>query len=1322
MRGVAKHRRAPRLLAGLVSAALPAGAARAATIFWDGTGTTWNGTTPWSTVSNATTPDPAAKPGASDIADFNISTLNTSQTVNLDAPQSAQGLIFSSTGAVLIQSGAGVNTLTLGTSGITINNGAAADTISAAISLSGAQTWTNGGGPFNVSGTIAEGVNALAIATTAGTTLSGVISGSGGLTKSGNGTLNLSAANTYTGGTIVNAGTLALAYTGNDGKSAVGGSSLQINNNASVLLNTTNTLGFNGNGPAIVITAGAQMNSVTGVSAHLNTLTLAGGTLNSPAPSGLASTFGTYNFDNNVFAGGSSTTSVIAAQFFALTTPGGTNFNVNPGGGNGIDLDVTGTIAAPGSVANTALIKSGLGVMRLSGANTFSAGVILAAGTLSVANDGNLGNTSGSLAFNGGTLQTTASLALSASRGISLNPGGGTFRPDPGTNLTISQVMTGPGGLTKTGAGTLTLLSNSSATSTFTGPVNVKDGMLAMSKSSGFSTGVFTSTTVNIGDGIGPAGSAVLNDIIYGLPTGPFAAVNIQPDGVLQTGLNGIASLTMTGGTVSIDNELADYGDVVTLASSSTATISGNSPFLFNMAGVHSFTVAQGSTPTGIDLDVATPVFSTNGLFIKSGPGTMRLSGVSNPQITGDLSVNAGTLLIGNDNALSGTLTMAGGALQADGQLRTLSNAVIFSSTATVGGNVALTLTGAVSGPGGLIKNGTSTLTLAGTNSFAGPITINGGALVMSANSSFTGDVTNFGTFVYNGGSFAGRLVNAGAVTLNADLLAQNGIENDAVVALGAGRTITASGAGLDNEGTFTMTGGALNLSATAANVNRGNFNLSAPLALGSAQLINHGSMLLSGGVVSGASGALTNQSDGIISGSGSINPAFVNNGAIAPTGGNFTISQPFTNAGSIEMGGISANFGGGTITNAGVIEGFGKVSSPVVNNGTIEAIDGVLTFSAAVSNSASGVITAAGGTKVLMHGSAGFPTNAGAITLAGGTFDTGGDPLSNTGTIGGRGTFRTGALTNSGQMQFSGGQSDVFAALTGNSGSKVIVTGGSTSTFYNTVTMNSGSEFRVSTGSTAVFFANVSGTSFFTGAGTKDFEAGSASFISLSTPGSTIVQSGATLTASVIQESALTIAGSVTIAAGGLSLGVSQVGGLSLLNSGTIDLTGNELIVAASAPTVRGNIIGGAIFSSLSDATHTLGYTDIGNGQTEVRYTLKGDANLDATVNVGDLGALATNYGISTNRIWSQGDFNYDGNVDVADLGALATNYGTSLGGGPSAAVTFAAEPTATPATVPEPAFFGLFLGVTGLARRRARKNISHVALTHSDATDVMA
>src|SRR5439155_4492652 len=108
--------------AAAVASALSPAAASAASLFWDGTGTTWNAAGPWSTSPSSSNPafDPAAKPGASDVANFNISTINSAQTVSLDAAQSAAGLTFNSTGTVLIQSGSGSNTLTLGASNILI--------------------------------------------------------------------------------------------------------------------------------------------------------------------------------------------------------------------------------------------------------------------------------------------------------------------------------------------------------------------------------------------------------------------------------------------------------------------------------------------------------------------------------------------------------------------------------------------------------------------------------------------------------------------------------------------------------------------------------------------------------------------------------------------------------------------------------------------------------------------------------------------------------------------------------------------------------------------------------------------------------------------------------------------------------------------------------------------------------------------------------------------------------------------------------------------------------------------------------------------------
>jgi autotransporter-associated beta strand protein len=121
-------------------------------------------------------------------------------------------------------------------------------------------------------------------------------------------------------------------------------------------------------------------------------------------------------------------------------------------------------------------------------------------------------------------------------------------------------------------------------------------------------------------------------------------------------------------------------------------------------------------------------------------------------------------------------------------------------------------------------------------------------------------------------------------------------------------------------------------------------------------------------------------------------------------------------------------------------------------------------------------------------------------------------------------------------------------------------------------------------------------------------------------------------------------------------------------INTGAkLDINNNHMFFTTTPlATIRGYVISGTIFSALSDTTHAVGYATVAGPQVEVKWTLKGDADLSGTVDVGDLGKLATNYGtVTTGATWAQGDFTYDGSVDVGDLGALATNYGLTLAGG---------------------------------------------------------
>ena len=311
--------------------------------------------------------------------------------------------------------------------------------------------------------------------------------------------------------------------------------------------------------------------------------------------------------------------------------------------------------------------------------------------------------------------------------------------------------------------------------------------------------------------------------------------------------------------------------------------------------------------------------------------------------------LNAGTIIIGNNNALgSGTLTVGGGALTADSNgPYVVTNPVNLSTTLTLSGGGNFTLAGPISGTGGLTITGTGALTLTGVESFTGPISVSSGSLVM--NTSLSSNVTNSGTFVYNSGTFGGRLTNLGTVELNAAFAVGNGMENDGTFTLAAGQTVTLNGAGLDNEGTFTMTGGTLNLNPAGNNVNRGNFNLSANLGLGTATLTNSGTLALTSGLVSGVGGTLINTFGGTITGTGSIQSPLQNSGGVLLVGdGTMNVTQAFANSGSIQLTTANSNLQGGAVTNNGLVRGAGNIGNVVANNGDIEALGGILYLSGA--------------------------------------------------------------------------------------------------------------------------------------------------------------------------------------------------------------------------------------------------------------------------------------------------------------------------------------------------------------------------------------
>ncbi len=103
----------------------------------------------------------------------------------------------------------------------------------------------------------------------------------------------------------------------------------------------------------------------------------------------------------------------------------------------------------------------------------------------------------------------------------------------------------------------------------------------------------------------------------------------------------------------------------------------------------------------------------------------------------------------------------------------------------------------------------------------------------------------------------------------------------------------------------------------------------------------------------------------------------------------------------------------------------------------------------------------------------------------------------------------------------------------------------------------------------------------------------------------------------------------------------------------------------AMKASYAGGAWAGGKFQSSTATTANTLGWkADTVNKLITVEYTLYGDANVDGSVNLSDLGFLGDNYGLTTGATWAMGDFNYDGRVNLSDLGFLGDQYGGHVAG----------------------------------------------------------
>ena len=329
-----------------------------------------------------------------------------------------------------------------------------------------------------------------------------------------------------------------------------------------------------------------------------------------------------------VFSGTAGTVSVEGTQSFAtleFLTSGyvlanGTNGSLDLGTGGQVwaeGANVSATISA--TITGTGgLTKVGAGTIVLSGANTYQGGTAIQAGTLQVSADANLGDASGAVAFQGGTLASTAS--FTSARSMSLASAGGTIDTATATALTLSGSISGSGGLTKAGEGTLVL----TGSNTYSGVTTIAAGILQLGD--GGTTGSIVGDVVNNASlvfnrsdtytfpgtisGTGSVAFTGGGTVLFSNPgayTGPIAVSGATV--YLETGSETASTFTMNtggrlGGTGTIGGLVVNNGGVAapgnspgTIAIAGTVTFNSGSVYQVDVTpeGAHDLLTATGA-------------------------------------------------------------------------------------------------------------------------------------------------------------------------------------------------------------------------------------------------------------------------------------------------------------------------------------------------------------------------------------------------------------------------------------------------------------------------------------------------------------------------------------------------------------------------------------------------------------------------------------------------------------------------------------------------------------------------------------------------------
>ncbi|MGE0044974.1 MAG: autotransporter-associated beta strand repeat-containing protein [Hyphomonadaceae bacterium] len=788
----------------------------------------------------------------------------------------------------------------LGTAGVTMSAGTTID-YGAGITLSN---------PITLLGQASLNVDAGSAAQ------NGAISGIGfGIDKTGAGTLTLGGANTFTGPTNIQGGSLIvttdaglsdstavtispganltiqsdqrIGSLAGDGTVSLGANTLFTGGDGS----STNYAGvIDGTGGLTKEGAGnmtlAGVNTYSGATnVNAGTLTLAGGSAIDNNGVVNVAAGATLALNNSETVG-----SVAGAGDIAL------GLNVLTTGGNNASTEVSGNISGAG-----AIIKNGTGVFTLAGVNTHGA-TYINSGVVALDGGDAIGDASLVQVNSAGTLELLDSETIGTLQGVgavdlnanTLTVADGNFSGDIG----------GTGGLNKVGAGTLVL----SGTNTYGGLTDVQGGTLLIGNGQAIAdagaVNIAAGATLDVGSSetigsLAGAGTVQLNGL--SLTTGGNDASTTFSGDILGGGAltkEGAGVFTLSGANAHVatfinDGVLEAAGGAALL---DTGVVQIAAPATLRLLNSEAIGTLLGSGALELNANTVTitdgafsGVISGAGGVDKTTGGALLLSGANT--FLGPLHIQAGAVNVQGTQAIADAVAVtvdAGAALnlvdsERVGSIAGAGTIDLGANTLLAGGNNSDTaFSGLITGAGALWKEGTGELTLSGANDYAGGTVIAGGTIRVENDSALgTGSLTTLGSVIdyADGVTIANPIVLMSDPDLNVDvgIAEQSGDISES----GGVHGVQKTGAGeLILSGTNTYTGltdvqeGTLALAGGAALDDGGAVNIAAAATLRLDASETLGGVSGAGDLELGANTAtLTGASDfdGLISGEGGL-------------------------------------------------------------------------------------------------------------------------------------------------------------------------------------------------------------------------------------------------------------------------------------------------------------------------------------------------------------------------------------------------------------------------------------------------------------------